>query len=316
MGKADIGGKRVLGAAPETWVRWLLKDPNLEVKATLTEEFRFVLRHSDELLLVQGEKGSFLMLTELQLHRDLKMGLRMRAYAGLAEQKYELPVYPVVLLLLPPEEKVAGYYHSEFMGLVAHQDYRVVKAWAVDAREVLKREVLALVPYVPLMEGANEEVIREGVALLRRRGVGEEMEIVLALFASFVMEPEQIQKIVRWDMAVLRESPWYQEILQEGRQLGWQQGRQEGWQQGRQEGTRQGILRLLKVRFDLATEVMEELAEQLQALVELPVLEDLLVAAVQVESLDSFRVLLAEAGRAEKELRSLSSDGASLARSA
>jgi len=183
-----------------------------------------------------------------------------------------------------------------------------VKAWAVDAREVLKREVLALVPYVPLMEGANEEVIREGVALLRRRGVGEEMEIVLALFASFVMEPEQIQKIVRWDMAVLRESPWYQEILQEGRQL--------GWQQGRQEGTRQGILRLLKVRFDLATEVMEELAEQLQALVELPVLEDLLVAAVQVESLDSFRVLLAEAGRAEKELRSLSSDGASLARSA
>jgi len=99
MGKADIGGKRVLGAAPETWVRWLLKDPNLEVKATLTEEFRFVLRHSDELLLVQGEKGSFLMLTELQLHRDLKMGLRMRAYAGLAEQKYELPVYPVVLLL-------------------------------------------------------------------------------------------------------------------------------------------------------------------------------------------------------------------------
>ena len=324
MGKADIGGKRVLGTAPETWVRWLLKDPNLEVKATLTEEFRFVLRHSDELLLVQGEKGSFLVLTELQLHRDLKMGLRMRAYAGLAEQKYELPVYPVVLLLLPPEEEVAGYYHSEFMGLVAHQDYRVVKAWAVDAREVLKREVLALVPYVPLMEGANEAVIREGVALLRRRGVGEEMEVVLALFASFVMEPEQIQKIVRWDMAVLRESPWYQEILQEGRQEGWQQGRQEGWQQGRQEGwqqgrqegARQGILRLLKVRFDLATEVMEELAEQLQALVELPVLEDLLVAAVQVESLDSFRVLLAEAGRAEKEKRSLSSDGASLARSA
>ena len=104
MGKADIGGKRVLGTAPETWVRWLLKDPSLEVKATLTEEFRFVLRHSDELLLVQGEDGSFLVLTELQLHFDPKMPLRMRAYAGLAAQKYELPVYPVVLLLLPPGE--------------------------------------------------------------------------------------------------------------------------------------------------------------------------------------------------------------------
>jgi predicted transposase YdaD len=32
---------------------------------------------------------------------------------------------------------------------------------------------------------------------------------------------------MRWDMAVLRESPWYQEILSEGEMKGRQEGRQE-----------------------------------------------------------------------------------------
>ncbi len=288
MGKADVGGKRVLGTAPETWVRWLLEEPGLEVQATLTEEFRFVLRHSDELLHVRGRWEEFLVLTELQLRRDPDMPLRMRAYAALAEQKYGLPVYPVVLFLLPPagEDGAVGCYHSEFMGLVSHQDYRVVRAWEIEAQDVLDGEILALVPYVPLMAGADEKVIRDGIKLLRRREAGQEMEVVLALFASFVMETERIQEIVRWNMAVLRESPWYQEILQEGRL--------EGVEEGQRKEARLGILRLLKVRFDIGTEMMEELDRQLQAVDSLPVLRDLSTAAVQKESLEEFCSLLTE----------------------
>jgi len=288
MGKADVGGKRVLGTAPETWVRWLLEEPGLEVQATLTEEFRFVLRHSDELLHVRGRWDEFLVLTELQLRRDPRMPLRMRAYAALAEQKYGLPVYPVVLFLLPPigEDGAVGCYHSEFMGLVSHQDYRVVRAWEIEAQDVLDGEILALVPYVPLMAGADEEVIRDGIKLLRRREAGQEMEVVLALFASFVMETERIQEIVRWNMAVLRESPWYQEILQEGRE--------EGRVEGQRKEARLGILRLLKVRFDIGTEMMEELDRQLKAVDSLPVLRDLSTAAVQKESLEEFCSLLTE----------------------
>jgi predicted transposase YdaD len=32
-----------------------------------------------------------------------------------------------------------------------------------------------------------------------------------------VLESQLVQQIMRWDMAVLRESPWYQEIEQRGR---------------------------------------------------------------------------------------------------
>ena len=35
-------------------------------------------------------------------------------------------------------------------------------------------------------------------------------------FATFVLESKLVQQIMRWDMAVLRESPCYQEIVNEG----------------------------------------------------------------------------------------------------
>ncbi len=40
-----------------------------------------------------------------------------------------------------------------------------------------------------------------------------QLEPLLAFFASFVLEMSIVQEIMRWDIAVLRESPWYQEIM-------------------------------------------------------------------------------------------------------
>ena len=226
MGKVDVSSKWLLGGEPEEWVRWLIADPTAQVEALLSGELQFILRHNDILLLVVGRIGRFLLLAEAQLHVDPRMGKRMRSYVGLAEEKYDLPVYPVVFFLLPPKdgEELPSYYHSEFLGIVAHQDFRAVPVWELDAREVLERGIVALIPFSPLMSGAEEGVIREGVRFLRERGLGEELEVALGLFASFVMEPEQIQQIVRWDMRVLRESPWYNQILEEGLAKGIQQG--------------------------------------------------------------------------------------------
>jgi predicted transposase YdaD len=81
------------------------------------------------------------------------------------------------------------------------------------------------------------------------------------------MDTELVAQIVRWDMTVLRESPWYQEILQQGEQ----KGKAEGIAEGRTEGERSLVLRLLARRVGtLPTSV----AAQVQAL-ELPQLEAL-----------------------------------------
>jgi predicted transposase YdaD len=128
VGRADVSSKHLLAGDPTAWVRWLLNDPQVVVEESLSAEFRFVLRHSDELFRVRGQGGPFALLVEVQLRIDERMPKRMRAYVALAEERYDVPVYPVVFYLLPPatETSLPCQYHSEFMGLTAHQDYRVV----------------------------------------------------------------------------------------------------------------------------------------------------------------------------------------------
>jgi predicted transposase YdaD len=163
----------------------------------------------------------------------------------------------------------------------------VVKAWELEARDVVERGPLALVPLTPLMRGADEDLVRAGARVLREQGADEEMEVALALFASFVMSAERVQQIVRWEMAVLRESPWYQEIVQEGRQ----EGLQEGLRKGLLEGLFEAVLHLVQTRFDLSGSVVEHLATELR-LREADALRQLLVSAASAESIDEFRASL------------------------
>lgn len=291
MGKADVSSKWLLGEDPDAWVRWMMADPTLKIEAFLSAEFQHVLRRSDVLLRVQDGDGPFLLLVELQLHYDPDMPWRMQAYAALAEEKYRLPAFPLVFYLLPPSPGVElpEQYYREFRGLITRRDFRVARAWELDAQEVLARGPLALVPLTPLMKGADEEVLRTGVKVLREREAGEEMEAVLALFASFVMSPEQIRQIVRWEMTVLRESPWYQEIVQEGVQ----------------QGVRKAVLHLLQSRFELSDETVKHLTSQLEQVHDEETLHRLLVTAANAERLDQFQTGLGQAIR-------LTNDGADL----
>ncbi|HEX8999105.1 MAG TPA: hypothetical protein VGB07_04330, partial [Blastocatellia bacterium] len=67
------------------------------------------------------------------------MPKRVRAYSALAEEKFDLPVYPVVVNILPPgpETVLSTAYDAEFLGLRARQDFRVINLWEVDAEEIL-----------------------------------------------------------------------------------------------------------------------------------------------------------------------------------
>ncbi|WP_293102446.1 DUF4351 domain-containing protein [Moorena sp. SIO3I6] len=73
-------------------------------------------------------------------------------------------------------------------------------------------------------------------------------------------------------MTVLRESPWYQEILQEGVARGIQQER------------RGSLERILKLRF---SEIPSEISVSIQSLT-LEQLEELMATALTVNSLDEF----------------------------
>lgn len=222
--KADIGSKRLISLAPDAWVTWVTQQPNLTVTEFLTSDFQWISRENDVLIKVRSpDQGEFLVLNELQLRYDRHMPLRIRAYVALAEERHHLPVYPVLINILPPSQtpQIPNSYRSEFMGIEATQDYRVINLWEVDVELVFRDNLSTLLPFVPILKGGNEpQQVQQALIQLRANEQLQELEPLLSFFASFVLDASVIQEIMRWDMAVLRESPWYQEILKEGLQQG------------------------------------------------------------------------------------------------
>jgi len=266
---ADIGGKRLVSLSPNNWAQWLTQLPEVTVKEMLDSDLQWVSRENDILLKVTTpDTGDFLLLNELQLRYTAKFPKRMRAYTALVEEKYDLSVYPVLVNILPhvSNPQIPTCYESIFQGIRAYQDYKVINLWEVEAQIVFEQNLRSLLPFVPILKGGGEEtVVREALRELRADEVLNELEPLLSFFASFVLELRVVQEIMRWDMAVLRESPWYQQILQEGLQ--------QGEQIGEQQGEAKLVLRLINRRFGQLDRTLEEKirslsVEQLETLAE------------------------------------------------
>jgi predicted transposase YdaD len=211
-------------------------------------------------------QGEFLILNELQLRYKETMPLRMRAYIALAEERYNLPIYPVLINILPHVKtpNIPNFYQQEFMGMKSYQDYRVINLWEIEADLVFAENLSSLLPFVPILKGGGEEaVVRKAVIKLRENEQLSDLEPLLSFFAAFVLEMPIVQQIMRWDMIVLRESPWYQEILKEGEK--------RGEQRGEQRGETNLVIRLLSKRFgnldqELAAQIRQLSSPQLETL--------------------------------------------------
>ena len=245
---ADISTKRLISLAPENWVKWVTQIPDIVAGEILNSEFQWISRESDVLIRATSPQyGEFLVLNELQLRYKPEMPKRMRAYAALAEEKYNLPTYPVLVNILKESDReIPTRYQSEFAGLQAIQDYRVINLWEVDVEIAFQQSIPSLLPFVAILKGgAEESIIQQALQILRADEQLSQLETVLAFFATFVLDSALVQQIMRWDMAVLTESPWYQQILKEGEA----RGRQEGQQEGRQEEMLSGIELGLEIKF-------------------------------------------------------------------
>jgi predicted transposase YdaD len=217
---ADIGGKRLISLEPNAWVQWVTQSADVTAIEILDPEFQWISRQNDALIKAYSpEDGEFLIPNELQLRYSGRLPRRVRAYAALAEEKYNLPTYPVLVNILRPASTVtvSDRFERTFRGLHAQQDFKVINIWEIDAEMVFERSLSALLPLVPVMKGGDDlRLVQQACNLLREDENLSELDQLLAFFAKFVFSTEAILDILRWDMTVLRESPWYQEIQQDG----------------------------------------------------------------------------------------------------
>ncbi|MEH2213823.1 Rpn family recombination-promoting nuclease/putative transposase [Nostoc sp.] len=273
---ADIGSKGLINLAPDAWVKWVTQRPEVVAKEILGSEFHWISRETDVLVKAySATHGDFLVLNELQLRYTTQMPLRMRTYAALAQERYRLPTYPVLINILPPSSSltIVSSYEQEFLGLRAIQDYRTINLWEIDVEIVFEQPLPSLLPFVPILRGGGEvSVVQRALQALRDDEQLNQLESLLAFFASFVLDTPLVQQIMRWDMAVLRESPWYQEIEQ----------------RGIQQGALRQLIRVLEQRFG---EIPHEAEIRLEGR-NVEQLETLMDSAIAVSSLDEFLVVL------------------------
>ncbi len=221
MGKADISSKKLIGLYPDGWVKWVTRSSGTVAQVILDSEFQWLSRDSDILIKAYSEEeGEFISLTEVQFRPDTRMPVRIRAYAALAEEKYDLRVYPVVVNIFPPtgNTPIATRYESIIMGLEARQDYQVINLWEIDAEVAFQPELKALLPLATVMKGgANETTLRRAAVRLQGEERSEDLQRLLGIFSSYVLGGNIVDKVLNFATQALLESPWGQDILQEGK---------------------------------------------------------------------------------------------------
>ena len=218
----DISSKRLIGIAPTLWACWLTGDATGEAGDLLANELQFIGRATDVVIKVRSPRyGDYLIANEIQFRVDAEMPRRMRSYAGLVEERHRLPVYPVVINIMEAAAPSPGEYRTTFMGFEAVQQYRAINLWELDAAAVLAGNVPALLPFIPIMRGGdNIDIVKQALYALRSDPELADFEEFMAFIAGNVLPIETVRSIMRWDMAILRESPWYTEIYEEGMEKG------------------------------------------------------------------------------------------------
>jgi predicted transposase YdaD len=280
---SDITSKRLIAIAPEEWVRWATDVKDASNCEILSGEFQFVSRETDMLILVhESSIGEFLTLFEVQTRYLPEMPKRIRAYAALSEAKYDLPVFPILINILPYHQEIPEFYESNFLGIYARQDYRVINLWEIEAEKILEENQTALMPFLPAMKGGkNEKLVRQAQAQLqldenlRNTGKLGDMQMALSLFTEAIFGKGKAKEILRWTMLdIIVESPLYQEIQLDGAKI----------------ESHNFLLRLLEERFGV---INEDLKTQIKTL-STNQAEELGVKLFRVKTLEEFKTYLAE----------------------
>ncbi|MFM7440824.1 MAG: Rpn family recombination-promoting nuclease/putative transposase [Snowella sp.] len=200
----------------EDYATWLLGRPVQLTKLSPTELSLEPIR-ADSLILEQSE--DLVLHLEFQTEPDKTMGFRMLDYRVRVYRRFPNKTMHQVVIYLKPTKSALVYQDSFQLGETIHR-YRVVRLWEQSSEVFLKKG--GLFPLAVLTESENRIIRLREVAqrldTIEDPGMRANLMAATALFAGLVMEPETIKTILRND--IMKESAFYQDILQEGLEQG------------------------------------------------------------------------------------------------
>jgi predicted transposase/invertase (TIGR01784 family) len=238
----------------EDYATWLLGRPVTLTQLSPTELSLEPIR-ADSLILEQSE--DLVLHLEFQTEPDETMGFRMLDYRVRVYRRFPTKTMHQVVIYLKPTKSALVYQDSFQLGATTHR-YRVIRLWEQSSDLFLNS--LGLLPLAVLTQTSDPILkLREVAAILdgiTDNQVKANLMAATSVFGGLVLKPEFIKTILRSE--IMKESAVYQEILQEGEQLGLLKGEQRGLIKGKLEGKLETIPLLTKLGLTIA-EIAEEL---------------------------------------------------------
>ena len=294
MAEFDTIAKHLIHTYPADFARFALQQDDIQILGVVDTEQTTVEAHrTDSLIRVKIGDQKALIHHEFQT-TDSKppMPLRMIGYIGRGIEQHRRPIYSNVIYLRPDAGRNdPGYYVQERPGYRVLVQYKVIRLIEIDGQRILAAGPSGLLPFAPLMQppaGVDAEGwLRQCVNRAQQVPMDESRKANyladLAMLSGLVYNLETI-------MTIIEEETMYESSVV---QYFTEKGIEQGIKQGGRERAIEDLLEVLEIRFGLAAS--DPLAARIEATDDVQRLKQLFREAVQVPSLDAFRLLLDQA---------------------
>jgi hypothetical protein len=254
----DVTTKDLLQRDPASWMSYL-RLPVVGPIQVIAADVSTVPAETDQVYRVGG-RGPHLVHIEMQSRRHSRLARRLLRYNALLDLKYDLRVRSIAVLLrpeadsrkltgildlrLPDEDRVVTFY------------YRVIRAWEQPLEPLLSGS-LATLPMATLADIPVDDLPRVleriDFRLTEEAPAPDAARIMTSALtlAGMRLGPDEVKALGKRlrTMNILKDSSFYQVILEEGREKGRKEGLGQGQRQGRIEGAREVLFRLGRIRF-------------------------------------------------------------------
>ena len=218
----------------------------------------------DQLYRVRTDATDWLDHSEAQARYRAEVRIRLAWYGVLLAFTYRLPIRTTLILMAKRfgSRRIPEYVYLQYGDVVIRSRVRVVRLWEVDARQALELKEPELLPWVMLMNGSDRQMLE---AARRIRTLGKSLKARQLAAQYFTLAGLRYDKdtLPLWlkkagnmlTDEIIRESSYYQLIVEEGLKKGLKTGMVKGLQKGRLLEARRNLRLVMSVRFPSLGEV-------------------------------------------------------------
>ena len=289
----DTIGKDILNERINEIARFVLNVPDVEVLADLDTEQQMVRAfRTDITKRIRFNTQEAVLHIELQLRDSTQkpMWARNAHYHGYLVGEHQIPVYSNVIYFHPNAGKNdPGGYEYSWNGYDYRLSYKVIRLIEIEGQAILEAQTPGLLPFTPLMKPPTEMTAEQWVQQCIDATIATPVESPtkgnllygLSVFGGLVHDQGLFEQIPE---ELMQESSFFQH--QREKFIA------EGITQGAKEATLKNLLTVLNSKFH--AEAVRALTPALENVDDLQRLEELLLTAINVESLEAFTEKLFE----------------------